>query len=66
MNASLNNEQLALLVEIAFGSSEPATARTLRELSRLRQLGLLSFDGGGRYELTAAGHARLEQARRLH
>ncbi len=66
MNASLNTEQLELLVEIAAGRSEPATARTLRELSRLRHLGLLSFDGGGRYELTPAGHARLEQARRLH
>ena len=66
MNAFLNTEQLKLLVEIAAGQSEPATARMLRELSRLRHLGLLSFDGGGRYELTPAGRARLELSRQLH
>jgi hypothetical protein len=66
MNASLNTEQLQLLFETAAGMPEPATLRTLRALSRLRHLGLLSFDGGGRYELTPAGQARLEQARRLH
>jgi hypothetical protein len=57
----LNTRQIKLLSDAASGAPEPATAQSLRVLAELRQLGLLAFDGGGRYELTSQGHARLRQ-----
>ena len=59
MDSSLSTDQLQLLFETAAGMPEPATTRVLRELSSLRRLGLLSFDGGGRYEVTPEGRERL-------
>lgn len=59
MHPSLSSDQLQLLFDTAAGTPEPATRRALMELSRLRRLGLLSFDGGGRYEVTAQGRERL-------
>lgn len=56
----LNPRQIKLLFETASGVPEPATAQALRELAQLRTLGLLTFDGGGRYEVTPQGQARLE------
>lgn len=55
----LNARQIKLLFETAAGVPEPATAQALRELAQLRTLGLLTFDGGGRYEVTPQGQARL-------
>ncbi len=55
----LNPRQIKLLFETASGMPEPATAQGLRELAQLRTLGLLEFDGGGRYEVTPRGQARL-------
>jgi len=55
----LNARQIKLLFETAAGMPEPATAQGLRELAQLRALGLLNFDGGGRYEVTEQGQARL-------
>ena len=57
----LNARQIKLLSETAAGAPEPATAQALRQLAELRQLGLLSFDEGGRYELTPQGQARIQQ-----
>lgn len=57
----LNTRQIKLLFETAAGAPEPATAQALRELAELRQLGLLAFDQGGRYELTPQGQARMRQ-----
>ena len=57
----LNTRQIKLLFETAAGAPEPATAQALRELAELRQLGLLSFGDGGRYELTPQGQARMRQ-----
>ena len=57
----LNARQIKLLFETAAGAPEPATAQALRELAELRQLGLLSFDAGGRYTVTPQGEARLQQ-----
>lgn len=57
----LNARQIKLLSETAAGAPEPATAQALRQLAELRQLGLLSFDEGGRYELTPQGQARIRQ-----
>jgi len=59
----LNSRQIKLLFETAAGVPEPATAQQLRELAQLRTLGLLNFDGGGRYEVTPQGRARLESYR---
>jgi predicted transcriptional regulator len=55
----LNARQIKLLFETAAGVPEPATAQALRELAALRSLGLLEFDGGGRYEVTERGQERL-------
>lgn len=55
----LNARQIKILFEAASGTPEPATAQGLRELAQLRTLGLLTFDGGGRYEVTPQGQARL-------
>lgn len=55
----LNARQIKLLFETAARLPEPATAQGLRELAQLRTLGLLEFDGGGRYEVTERGQARL-------
>ena len=55
----LNARQIKILFEAAAGTPEPATAQGLRELAQLRTLGLLTFDGGGRYEVTPEGQARL-------
>ena len=59
----LNARQIKLLSETADGMPEPATAQGLRELAQLRALGLLEFDDGGRYEVTASGQARLASYR---
>jgi hypothetical protein len=59
MHPSLSIDQLQLLIETAAGMPEPATTRVLQDLGELRRLGLLSFDGGGRYEVTRQGHERL-------
>ena len=67
MNSSLNTDQMQLLLATAAGMPEPATTRVLGELAWLRHLGLLAFDGGGRYQLTPEGQAELDaQAQRLH
>ncbi len=55
----LNARQIKILFDAAAGTPEPATAQALRELASLRQMGLLAFDGGGRYEMTPQGQARL-------
>ncbi len=55
----LNARQIKVLFDAAAGTPEPATAQGLRELAQLRTLGLLAFDGGGRYEVTQQGQARL-------
>jgi len=57
----LNSRQIKLLFETAAGTPEPATAQALRDRAELRQLGLLSFDEGGRYTVTPQGQARLRQ-----
>ena len=57
----LNPRQINLLFKTAAGEPEPATAQARRELAELRQLGLLSFDEGGRFAMTAQGQARLRQ-----
>jgi|GEM_PF-1072901 len=57
----LNPRQINLLFKTAAGAPEPATAQARRELAELRQLGLLSFDDGGRFTVTAQGQARLRQ-----
>jgi hypothetical protein len=59
MQTSLSTNQLQLLFEATTGMPEPATTRVLLALGELRCLGLLSFDGGGRYEVTAQGRDRL-------
>jgi hypothetical protein len=59
MQPSLSTDQLQLLFEAAAGLPEPATTRVLQDLGELRRLGLLSFDGGGRYEVTPQGRERL-------
>ncbi len=59
----LNARQIKLLFEAAAGTPEPATAQGLRELAQLRTLGLLTFDGGGRFEVTPQGQARLDSYR---
>ncbi len=59
MHPSLSIDQLQLLFETAAGMPEPATLRVLQDLGELRRLGLLSFDGGGRYEVTQRGRERL-------
>jgi hypothetical protein len=67
MTPSLNADQLQLLFETAAGMPEPATKRVLMELGQLRRLGLLSFDGGGRYEVTPQGRERLvHEAPQVH
>ena len=63
----LNSRQITLLFKTAAGAPEPATAQARRELAELRQLGLLSFDDGGRFTLTPQGQARMRQyAHALH
>jgi len=57
----LNPRQINLLSRTAAGAPEPATAQARRELAELRQLGLLSFDEGGRFAVTPQGQARLRQ-----
>jgi len=57
----LNPRQINLLSRTAAGAPEPATAQGRRELAELRQLGLLSFDEGGRFKMTSQGQARLQQ-----
>jgi hypothetical protein len=57
----LNARQIKLLSDTASGVPEPATAQALRDRAELRQLGLLSFDAGGRYAMTPQGQARLRQ-----
>jgi len=59
MHPSLSADQWQFLFETAAGMPEPATTRVLQELRELRRLGLLSFDGGGRYEVTTQGRERL-------
>jgi hypothetical protein len=59
MSSLLNARQIKLLFAAATRAPEPATAQALRELAHLRHLGLLSFDAGGRYELTPQGRARV-------
>jgi len=59
MHPSLSTDQLQLLFDVASSMPEPATTRVLQELRELRRLGLLSFDGGGRYEVTQQGRERL-------
>ncbi len=67
MAPSLSTDQLQLLLETAAGMPEPATRRVLQELHALSRLGLLSFDGGGRYEVTTEGRERLvAEAPQLH
>ena len=67
MSPSLSSHQLQLLFETAAGVPEPATRRVLQDLHALSRLGLLSFDGGGRYEVTAEGRERLvAEAPSLH
>ena len=67
MSPSLSTDQLQLLFETAAGMPEPATRRVLQDLHALSRLGLLSFDGGGRYEVTAEGRERLvAEAPSLH
>jgi hypothetical protein len=61
MLPTLNARQIKLLFETASGAPEPATAQALREFAELRELGLLSFDAGGRYTMTPQGQARLQQ-----
>ncbi len=57
----LNDRQIQILIHTLKRAPEPATAQALREFAELRQLGLLSFDASGRYEMTPHGHARLRQ-----
>lgn len=57
----LNARQIKILFETAAGAPEPATAQALRDRAELRHLGLLLFDEGGRYAMTAQGQARLRQ-----
>ena len=57
----LNARQIKLLFQTAAGLPEPRTAQALRDHAELRQLGLLSFDEGGRYTMTPQGQARLRQ-----
>jgi hypothetical protein len=57
----LNTRQIHLLFKTAAGAPEPATAQGRRDLAELRQLGLLSFDEGGRFKMTPQGQARLRQ-----
>lgn len=62
----LNPRQIKLLFETAAGAPEPVTAQALRERAELRQLGLLSFDEGGRFTMTPQGQARLRQYVPVH
>jgi hypothetical protein len=67
MHPSLSTDQLQLLFEASTGMPEPATLRVLQDLGALRRLGLLSLDGGGRYEITQQGRDRLAaETPRLH
>jgi len=61
MLPTLNARQIKILFETAAGTPEPATAQALRDHAELRQLGLLTFDEGGRYAMTPQGQARLRQ-----
>jgi len=57
----LNSRQINLLYKTAAGAPEPVTAQARRELAELRELGLLSFDEGGRFTMTPHGEERLQQ-----
>lgn len=59
MHSSVGTDQLRLLFETAAGMPGPATTRVPKELSSLSRLGLSTFDGGGRHEVTPEWTERL-------